>query len=210
MKLHLILPLTALLCVQAAGVSANGDITEVQHAWARANYATPSEQQEAAFETVTQQARALTEANPDDAAAKVWLAIVLSSDAGVNGGLSALGKVTEAKQLLEAAEALDPMVLDGSIYTSLGSLYYQVPGWPIGFGDDDKAEIMLKKALAINPNGIDSNYFYGDYLLDQGRKDEAIKYFEKALAAPDRPNRPLADKGRRQEIEQAISKARKG
>jgi hypothetical protein len=57
--------------------------------------------------------------------------------------------------------AIDPRALQGSAYTSLGSLYYQVPGWPIGFGDDKRAEAMLLKALEINPDGIDPNYFYG-------------------------------------------------
>ena len=94
----------------------------------------------------------------------------------------------------------DPTILDGSAFTSLGSLYYQVPGWPIGFGDDDKAEEMLKKALEINPNGIDSNYFYADFLKENGKSKKAIQYFKKAQNAPARANRPLADKGRLNEI----------
>ncbi|QTG98208.1 tetratricopeptide repeat protein, partial [Vibrio furnissii] len=63
----------------------------------------------------------------------------------------ALSLVKEAKVLLEQVIETAPETLDGSAYTSLGSLYYQVPGWPIGFGDDDKAEAMLQKALEINP-----------------------------------------------------------
>ena len=94
--------------------------------------------------------RTLVESYPDRAEPKIWLAIALSTDAGINGGLSALGEVKEARRLLESAEKIDPAALDGSIYTSLGSLYYQVPGWPIGFGNDDKAEAYLKQALAIN------------------------------------------------------------
>jgi Tfp pilus assembly protein PilF len=95
--------------------------------------------------------------------------------------------------------------LDGSAHTSLGSLYYQVPGWPIGFGDDDEAEKHLKKAIQLNPNGIDSNFFYGDFLLQDDRYEEAKIYLSKALQAPDRPNRPLADAGRRQEIKAALA-----
>ena len=74
------------------------------------------------------------------------------------GGLGALGLVKQAKASLEQALAIDPQALAGSAYTSLGSLYYQVTGWPLGFGDDDKAEAMLKQSLAINPDGIDPNY----------------------------------------------------
>ena len=95
--------------------------------------------------------------------------------------------------------AIDPQALAGSAYTSLGSLYYQVPGWPIGFGDDEKAEKMLTQALAINPDGLDPNYFYGDFLQRQKRYEEARAALEKALAAKDRPGRELADNGRRAE-----------
>jgi hypothetical protein len=34
-----------------------------------------------------------------------------------------------------------------------------VPGWPIAYGDTNKADALLKKALVINPNTIDANYF---------------------------------------------------
>ncbi len=76
----------------------------------------------------------------------------------------------------------------------------------MGFGDDEKAEQLLKQALAINPTGIDPNFFYGDFLLDQGRKAEAKGYLEKALAAPPRPGRELADQGRRIEIRDRLDK----
>lgn len=81
-----------------------------------------------------------------------------------------------------------------------------MPGWPVGFGDDEKAEQLLKQALAINPTGIDPNFFYGDFLLDQGRKAEAKSYLEKALSAPPRPGRELADQGRRIEIRDRLDK----
>lgn len=136
----------------------------------------------------------------------IWSAIVKSTRAGAKGGLGALGLVKEAKAKLEIALKQDPKALDGSAYTSLGSLYYQVPGWPVGFGDDEKAEQLLKQALAINPTGIDPNFFYGDFLLDQGRKAEAKSYLEKALSAPPRPGRELADQGRRIEIRDRLDK----
>ena len=186
----------------------NDDVMKIQHQWAKANYDTPENQQEKAFEALLAEAQKLADLNPDSAEAKVWLAIVLSTDAGVTGGFGALGKVKEARRQLEAAEKINPAALYGSIYTSLGSLYYQVPGWPIGFGDDEKAETYLKKALAINPGGIDPNYFYGDFMLEEGNYQQAIKYLEKAAAAPPRPGRPLADKGRQAEVQQKLQQAR--
>lgn len=114
--------------------------------------------------------------------------------------------VKDAKVKLELAIKLDANALDGSAYTSLGTLYYQVPGWPIGFGDKKQAELLLKKALQVNPTGIDPNYFYGDFLLEQGRKADAKIYLQKALAAPARSGRELADKGRHQDIQQRLDK----
>ncbi len=76
----------------------------------------------------------------------------------------------------------------------------------MGFGDDEKAEKLLKHALAINPTGIDPNFFYGDFLLDQGDKAQAKVYLDKALAAPARPGREVADEGRRMEIRERLAK----
>ena len=145
---------------------------------------------------------------------RIWHAIVLSTWAGAKGGFGALGLVKEARTELETALRLDPRALDGSAYTSLGSLYYQVPGWPVGFGDDAQAEKLLKQALAINPGGIDPNYFYGDFLSRQKRYAEARTALEQALAASDRPGRESADAGRRAEarrlLEQVVAKLAQG
>jgi Tfp pilus assembly protein PilF len=117
-----------------------------------------------------------------------------------------LSLAKDAKAALEHALQLDAKALSGSAYTSLGSLYYQVPGWPIGFGDNDKARELLDKALALNPYGIDPNYFLGDYLYRQRDYDGARKALERALKAPARPDRPLADEGRRAEIKALLAK----
>jgi Tfp pilus assembly protein PilF len=135
---------------------------------------------------------------------RVWHGIVLATYAAAKGGLGALDLVKQAKAELEQAIKLDAQVLGGSAYTSLGSLYHQVPGWPFGFGDDDKAEALLKQALAINPDGIDPNYLYGDFLLRKKRYKEARTYLEKTLRAADRPGRAVADEGRRAETRELL------
>jgi tetratricopeptide (TPR) repeat protein len=198
-----------LLCFSAATMAAlDNDILDLQQRWASTNYSMSGDEQGKAFATLTADARKLVQDNPDRAEPLVWLAIILSSDAGATGGISALGKVKEARGLLERAEQIDAGVLNGSVYTSLGSLYYQVPGWPIGFGNDAKAELYLHKALAINPDGIDPNYFYGDFLLEEGKPAEAIRFLEKAQVAPPRPDRVTADKGRQDEIARKLQLAR--
>jgi Tfp pilus assembly protein PilF len=142
---------------------------------------------------------------PARAEPKVWHGIILSTKAGIDGGLSALSDVKKAKVLFEQAIAIDEGALEGSAYTSLATLYYQVPSWPIAFGDDEQAEVYFKKAMSISPHGIDTNFFYGEYLAKQHREDEAKQRLNHALAAPARPDRPLADIGRRQEIKSALA-----
>lgn len=185
-------------------------IAYLQGEWARIKYQVKGDDaQEKAFQKLDAEAAEISKTFPDKAEPKIWQAIILSTEAGVVGGLGALPKVKQAKKLLEAALKIDSNALEGSASTSLGSLYYQVPGWPIGFGDDKKAEQYLKSALSINPDGIDPNFFYGDYLVDQKRYSEALPVLEKALKAPDRPGRKVADEGRRGEIRALLAKARK-
>lgn len=210
----MVFSLIVALMIGAAAPAQEGDplardILRLQDGWAVAKYRTPEKQQDEAFKRLVSEADQVVASHEGRAEPLVWKAIILSSHAGAVGGLGALGKVKEARRLLEQAEAIDPEALDGSIYTSLGSLYYQVPGWPVGFGSDEQAEKYLKKALSVNPDGIDPNYFYGDYLLEQKRYEEAARYLEKALQAPDRPDRALADEGRREEARARLALARK-
>jgi tetratricopeptide (TPR) repeat protein len=106
----------------------------------------------------------------------------------------------EAREALSAAETLDPKALDGSVYTSLGTLYAKVPGGLIGFGDKDLARQYLEKAVRTNPDGIDPNYFYAEFLFDQEEYAAAREALLKAQNAPPRASRPLADAGRQKEI----------
>lgn len=197
-----ILMSTLLLVGKAvAGEPAATSVNQVRDRWAQINYQLPKPQREAAFEELLHQSEKIRQANPRDATALIWEGIVLSSLAGEKGGMGALGLVKRARADFEAAIKLDANALDGAAYTSLGALYYQVPGWPLGFGDDAAARTMLRKGLAIDPDGIDANYFYADFLRDQKDWAGARTAFQKALAAPARPGRDVADAGRRQEAQ---------
>ena len=182
------------------------ELLELQHSWAKAKYEFAADKQKAAFAELAERAGNLATQNPDRAEPLVWQAIILSTEAGTTGGLGALGLVKEARGLLLEAEKINSEVLQGSVYTSLGSLYYQVPGWPIGFGDDEKAEKYLQQALSINPDGMDPNFFYADFLFEQGRYEEAMVYIKRTLDAPKREQRPLADQGRRKEADVLMQK----
>jgi len=177
------------------------EIAALQHDWAKANYQTPKDAQEDAFKSLADAANKVSANHAGAPEPMIWEAIILSGYAKAKGGIGALKIAEKARDLLLAAEKINPLALQGSAYTTLGSLHYKVPGWPIGFGDKKKARTYLEKALQINPTGIDPNYFYADFLSEQGEYAKAMEYYKKALAAPARPGREDADAGRKQDIE---------
>lgn len=190
--------------VWALDSTAQQRLAAIQLQWANIQYQVVESQRAAAFEPLAAQADALTKERPEAAEAWIWSGIVTSSWAGAQGGLGALGKVKKARADFEKALALNPQALQGSAYTSLAALYDRVPGWPVAFGDADKAQALLEQALKLNPEGIDTLYFWGDHLYRQGRYAQARDALNKALQAPPRPGREVADSGRRQEIEQLL------
>lgn len=193
----------------AAGDSAlSTAIRDVAHEWAHDNYEIPRKDRSDALNRLEQKEDAVIRQFPGRAEPLVWKAITLATHASIKGGFSALSLARRARDLLIEAEKIDPQAEHGSIYTTLGTLYFKLPGWPLSFGDDDKAGVLLKKGLQINPDGMEANYFYGDYLFHEGRYQEALRVLHKALNAPPRPDRPLADKGRRQETLRLIAKVK--
>lgn len=65
---------------------------------------------------------------PNRADPKIWEGIVLSTEAGIGKGLSALSKIKKSKKLFKTPIRLDPTALNGSAHTSLSSLYDKAPG----------------------------------------------------------------------------------
>jgi len=204
----------ALLSLAAASVAHaeddfESDLESVRDNWAIASYKTPKDQQLAAFERVLAESAAFASQYPGRAEALIWDGIVLSTYAGLKGGIGAMGPAKQSRARFEAALAIDDRAMDASAYTSLGALYHKVPGFPIAFGSDRKARAYFDKALQISPDAIDPNYFYGEFLYDEGEYAAALAHLERALKAPPRPGREVADEGRRQEIRTLIAKTNK-
>ena len=198
--------LGALLSSTVHAATSEEIVRPIQDQWAEIKYRTPEKQQAEQYEALVQKSRQIVESHPGVAEALIWEGIVISSEAGARGGLGALSLAKEAKLRFEEALKINDKALGGSAYTSLATLLAKVPGWPIGFGDKARAEEYFKKSLAINPDGIDPNFFYGEYLCVRDRFQEARPYLEKALKAPPRPGRELADSGRQQEIRALLAK----
>jgi len=187
-----------------ASANAQTEIGQLQSRWAQVNYEFEGDAQLEAFEELAEAADSAVRQFPDSAGLWIWSGIIKSTYAGAKGGLGALGLAKAARRDLEKAVEIDADALDGSAYASLGTLYFSVPGWPVGFGNDKKAEELLQTALTLNPDSIDNNYFYASFLVDQQRFDEARQFLHRAAIAPPRPNRPLADSGRQMEIKATL------
>ena len=181
-------------------------VAGLQRDWEVIRYQTPAAEREKRFEALASRAHQLSASFPGRSETLIWEGIIVSSHAGEKGGLAALGLVKQAKALYEAAIQIDGNALEGSAYNSLGVLYYKVPGWPVAFGDKAKANELLQKALSLNAKGIDPNFFYGEYLVETKQPEKAVIYLERALQAPERPGRLVADTGRREETRQLLDK----
>jgi tetratricopeptide (TPR) repeat protein len=182
---------------------------DIQQSWDRATYqsANAAEKQRQ-LEELSARSEALVHKYPRRAEPLVWEGIVLSTYAGAKGGLGALSLARKSRDCLLEATRIDPAALRGSAYTSLGALYFKVPGWPVGFGDENQAADYLRKALVLNPDGMDPNYFIGELLFEQGEYSRSLQHLQAALAAPPRPDRPVADAGRRAEIDTLMARVR--
>ena len=197
-----------LLPIMSFAQSSEEIVAGLQRDWATANYELSGDDQEKTYETLIDQADAAVARHPQSAEILLWNGIIKSAYAGVKGGLGALSYAKQARKSLEASMKIDDMALDGSAYASLGTLYSNVPGWPLGFGSDKKAVRFLEKALELNPDGIDSNYFYADHLLRKKDFENAERYLLKAQQALPRADQLVADAGRQQQILVALAEVR--
>jgi tetratricopeptide (TPR) repeat protein len=196
----------AMPSVVYAGI--NEEVQAINNQWAHISYEVRgSSTQTKALDKLAITAATVVARYPGKAEPLLWEGIVVSEQANRANMFHKLGLATRAKNILAKAYAIDPKTSHGGAAMSLGVLYYKVPGSPIGFGDDDRARRLLKEALALDPNGMDANYFYGDFLLDQGDKAGARSFLQKALRTPHDPNRPAWDKGRRNEVLALLKKA---
>jgi len=204
------------LCLLAAPVFAapmDDAVLALQLEWGQANYNTEDNQKEARFKTLVDKAAALNAQYADRAEPKIWEAIIRAGYAGAMGGVSsmfnAMPQMEQGRDLLLAAEKIDANALHGSVYTTLGSFYYMVPGGFIGFGDNDKALAYLNKAIAAAPDDMDANYFMGDYWMERKKYKKAVPYLEKVIALPAVANRPVYSEGRKAEAAAKLKKAKK-
>lgn len=197
-----------LLSTQCLAENLKDSLRYIEAEWAAIYYSTPKNKQGAAYVQLLDKTANLVRQYPNAAEPIFWQAVLKATYADQQDAFSALTAIHEARDLLITAIKINPETMGGSAYVTLGMLYSMAPVWPISFGDDDAAQQMLETALKINPDGIDANYFYGEFLMSHNRPNEAALYFEKAGAAPARAEQLYADNQLKTEARLALKNTR--
>lgn len=174
--------------------------------WAEIMFNKSVESIELKLKSLYKASKSAVERQPGDAELLAWSGIIGASYAGEKGGLGALKIAKNSRDALKEALQINAETLDGGAATSLGTLYYKVPGWPIGFGNDNKADKLLGGSAKKYPMSITSQYFYGDFLIDQKRYEEAHSVYSKAINLEPRKDAFVADTTRLELMRETLNK----
>jgi tetratricopeptide (TPR) repeat protein len=198
------------VCAQASeNPSLKSELLRLAHDWEHVKLqVSDRDDQERQMASLAQRAGQIAEQYENIPDPIIWVGIITSEQASLandNGSpMKALELAKRARDILEKVEKIDPSAMEAGAPTTLGVLYDRVPGFPIGFGDKARARHYLQEAIRRAPNGLDANFFYGDFLYEHGEQSEAIRVLERALTLPELSNRPIWDKWLRAAIRQAL------
>ncbi|NOT10993.1 MAG: tetratricopeptide repeat protein [Methylococcaceae bacterium] len=198
-----------LLTTQCFAETLKTSLADIESEWAAIYYTMPKSKQTTSYPQLLSKTINLATQFPNNSEPLFWEAVIKASYADHQDAISALTSIHEARDLLIKALSINPETMNGAAYVTLGTLYYMVPKWPIAFGDNAKAREMLETALKINPEGIDSNYYYADFLLSNNEINEAEKYFKKAATVPLNTKTSVADLRLQEEAKIALAKTKK-
>jgi tetratricopeptide (TPR) repeat protein len=109
-------------------------------------------------------------------------------------------------------EAATAILLDGAFddagpHRVLGRLHHQTPSIPFvtGWASNKEALKQLKAAVEKGPGSPMNWWFYGEVLLDEGKKADAKAAFEKGLALEPRPDKFTEDADTRLNIQKLLA-----
>ncbi len=116
--------------------------------------------------------------NSNRAEGHFWYASLLGAYAEMKG-IRGFSYLEEIKKEFNLALKCDSTVEDGSAYTALGRMYYQLPSF-VG-GSLEKSLLYLLKAKIISPNNPYTKLYLADTYLALKRKEEAKRELEELI-----------------------------
>ncbi len=115
---------------------------------------------------------------PHRAEGHFWLASLLGAYAGVKG-MKGFSYLAEIKKEFNLALKYDSTVEEGSAFTALGRIYYQLPSF-LG-GSLEKSLDYLLRAKRISPNNPYTKLYLADTYFSLKRKAEAKRELEELI-----------------------------
>ena len=122
--------------------------------------------------------------NGNDVRALFWKAVAMGKMAEGSGIVNALRMLRPMEKNLLSVIALDEKYENAGAHRALGRMYHKLPGFPLSFGDNQKALKHLKRAHDLFPSDVITRAFYAELLYDVGRIEEARKHADFVLATP--------------------------
>ncbi|MCB1324958.1 MAG: tetratricopeptide repeat protein [Spirochaetales bacterium] len=154
-------------------------------------YSEAKEDRDKYFGEGVEHGKKAVELAPEAVAAHVWYASNMGSHGLVRGIMSSLFYLGPIEKHAKKAVELDETYFEAAPLRLLGRFYHQAPGWPVGSGDAKKALGLLEKAVQVGPQFAYNHIYLAELYLSRGKKDDAKKLIEQALALPERPDMPI-------------------
>lgn len=175
--------------------------SEFENRWAMTVFELPIGKRDRALKSLLFEARDLAHRYADLPRAAAWHGIVANECVRARCLSRSTRLRKEARDALLKAESLDPLVLDGLVYATLGTLYSEAPSYLGGFGSKTRGIGYMWKAIVLDPEGLDANYLYAELLVDEKRYRDAREVLINASALPARTDHLRADLGRHRQIQ---------
>ena len=122
--------------------------------------------------------------NANDVRGLFWKSAAMGKIAEDSGVFNALRMLRPMESMLLRVVELDERYENAGAHRALGRMYHKLPGFPISFGNNDKALMHLKRAHELFPQDVITHVFYAELLYDTGKKQEARHHAEFVLAMP--------------------------
>ncbi len=118
------------------------------------------------------------------------------------------GVVDKVKTQMEALIRLDPEFRNGVGERALAVLNLRVPKIPFILSWPDKKKSLRMTTNVINkyPNDIGNNFYHAEALVENGQKDQAISYLQRALSMQPADEYLLEDRYLHMEAKQMLER----